>query len=94
MDSIIEAIKTKKIIEFHYDGLFRYAEPHVYGRINGKLFLLTFQLKGQTKTGGLPEWRLFEMQLISDIKITDISFPGKREATGRHKIQDVIAMVD
>lgn len=77
-DLIRTAIAEKRIIEFDYDGYHRIAEPHIYGVLNGINELLTFQLRGGSSSGGIPDWRRFKLQGISNLKLLDEHFPGKR----------------
>ena len=49
-----EAIRSKRLIEFEYDGLRRVAEPHDYGVQNGIMKLLVYQVRGDSKSGRLP----------------------------------------
>lgn len=96
MDDIIKtAIFEKKLLEFTYDGLQRIAEPHVYGVKDGKYELLVYQIRGQSRSGGLPNWRRVELRKISNMRILDESFPGSRPTlSGKHSNFDTtIAIV-
>ena len=55
----------------------RKAEPHVYGVLNGKKSILTYQTGGSSKSGG-PQWRRVNFDEITDFVITEDTFPGKR----------------
>lgn len=96
MDStIITAINEKRLLEFSYDGLNRIAEPHVYGVKDGKYELLVYQIRGQSKSGGLPNWRRVELKKVANIQILDEIFPGRRPTpSGKHSSFDrIIAIV-
>lgn len=95
-NTILEAIRGKKLIEFYYRGLPRIAEPHVYGITNGARQLLGYQTGGQSSNGGLPDWRRFDLDQISQLTILAGSFPGRRPIpSGRHSSWDLrIAVVD
>jgi hypothetical protein len=77
---LCDSIRDRRIIEFHYEGGIRVVEPHCYGlqRETGEEVLLGYQTGGHTRTGGVPDWRLYEVSRISGLKITDISFLGPR----------------
>ena len=82
---LIEAIRSKKMIEFNYSGHHRVAEPHVYGRHGGKEQLLVYQVGGSSSSGGLPEWRRVDVPRISDLVVSDQTFPGSRPTqSGEH----------
>ena len=79
MDDIIKAgIEEKRLLEFDYDAYHRIAEPHIYGILNGIYEILTFQLRGGSSSGGIPDWRRFKVNGISNLKLLDEHFPGKR----------------
>jgi len=96
MDSlIISAINEKKLLEFTYDGLVRIVEPHVYGVTDGKYELLVYQIRGQSRSGGLPNWRRVILNKVTNMKILDESFSGRRPTpSGKHSSFDrTIAIV-
>jgi hypothetical protein len=85
------AIHQKHLIKFRYQGKIRIAEPHDYGIQNGKLRLFCYQTGGQSGSGTLPDWRLFEIVEISGLEILSETFPGRREiASGKHHVWDEI----
>ena len=94
--TIIEAIETKKMLQFNYHGYERIVEPHVYGTKNGKDALQSYQVSGKSSSGGLPQWRRFFLDDLHDIKILNESFPGKRDyPSGIHSSFDnIIKLVD
>ena len=49
-DIIIQAINEKKVVKFDYHGFDRVAEPHVYGTLNGIKSILTYQIRGGSKS--------------------------------------------
>jgi hypothetical protein len=77
---ICDSIRERKIIEFHYEGGIRVVEPHCCGlhRDTGKEVLIGYQTGGHTRSGGVPDWRVYEVSNISGLKVTDISFLGPR----------------
>ena len=92
-DIIRQAIINKQIIQFNYNGLTRIVEPHVFGIKNGKLGLLVFQIGGQSSSGGLPNWRLLDINKIRDLQIINQNFPGKRPtSTDQHS--DFTTIID
>ncbi len=90
MDALIrQAITEKHLIEFQYHGHHRVAEPHVYGRNNGVLQLLVYQVRGQSSSGRLPDWRRVDLHEISGLRLLNERFPGKRpNPSGEHSRWD------
>jgi hypothetical protein len=79
MNQVIkQAITSKKLVEFMYNGHIRVIEPHVLGINGGITQFLGFQISGSSGSGGLPEWRRFDLPKMLDLKILDKSFPGGR----------------
>jgi hypothetical protein len=71
------AIAEKRLVELVYNEKRRIVEPHDYGVQNGSIKLLGYQLSGAS-SGALPNWRWFEVDLITDIRLLDRRFPGGR----------------
>ena len=77
------------MIRFVYRGHVRIAEPHVAGIKDGKEGMLTYQTGGSSSSGGLPMWRRFELDGVSQLEMLDDDFPGRREASsGEHSSWD------
>lgn len=95
-EQIIKAIRGKRLIEFIYHGLQRIAEPHVFGYLNGIKQLLVYQIRGQSRSGGLPNWRRVDIHEMSQLGILDETFPGRRpHPSGKHSSWDsYIAVVE
>lgn len=84
-----DAITNKLVVEFSYGGHNRIAEPHVLGVSNGSAQLLGYQTGGSSNSGGLPEWRRFDLGGISGLKVLSQTFPGKRPfPSGKHSAWD------
>lgn len=97
MDAIVrQAITEKRLIQFTYQQLPRVAEPHVYGRKDGRVGLMTYQVGGQSKSGAIPNWRRVYFDEISDMQILSEHFAGSRVhelKSGRHSDWDETFMV-
>jgi len=88
-NTILLGIREKKILSFDYKGFQRIAEPHVYGIKDRDLQLLAYQIAGKTSEGLLPDWRRFSLKLITNLKITNQNFAGKRPfPSGKHSQWD------
>jgi hypothetical protein len=84
-----DAIANKHVVEFTYGGHRRVAEPHVLGVSNGATQLLGYQIGGSSSSGGLPEWRRFDLVGMGGVSVTQHSFPGKRPfPSGKHSTWD------
>ena len=86
MEQLIQqALEGKKLIEFIYSGHPRLIEPHVLGVNGGITQVLGYQVGGSSSSGGIPEWRRFDLPRISGLKVTSTSFPGRRPfPSGKH----------
>lgn len=80
-----DAIDHRRVVRFRYDGLERVVEPHVLGTRDGRLQVLTWQLGGASSSGRLPAWRLFFVDDLLDLELTEDRFAGPRATTGRHR---------
>src|SRR5579871_123448 len=78
------AISQRRLIRLKYHGKERIVEPHDYGIHKGSAKLLAYQVGGSS-SGPLPNWRWFEIALISDLSLLDQTFPGGRPPeSGNH----------
>jgi hypothetical protein len=79
------AIKHRRLIRFVYHNKERIVEPHDYGILNGARKLFGYQVAGSSSSGKLPNWRLLDTNLISNLQLLDRTFPGGRSTpSGRH----------
>jgi len=79
-DTICEAIENRLMLRLSYNGGQRLIEPHCYGEGNkGHDLLRVFQVDGFSVRGGIPDWRLFIVNKVSDLTLTNIEFDGPRD---------------
>jgi predicted DNA-binding transcriptional regulator YafY len=73
MTEIIKtAIESKKCLYFQYHGFERIVEPHTYGKTTaGNDAIRAYQIRGESESGGLPEWRLFRKDEIHGLRLLD-----------------------
>lgn len=77
-DLLCRAITDKYLVQFKYDGRSRIVEPFVCGiSTAGNYVLRGFQIRGSDKTKPLC-WRLYELEEILQMNITQHNFNGKR----------------
>lgn len=90
MNQIIQqAIASKKLMEFTYSGHPRLIEPHVLGINAGVIQVLGYQVGGSSGSGGIPEWRRFDLLKISRLKVSTQTFSGRRPfPSGKHSSWD------
>ncbi len=82
------AIKDRRIIRLRYRAKERIVEPHDYGVQNGRRRLLAYQIAGSSN-GPLPNWRLMDVDLISELEPLDKTFRGgRRVPSGKHYTWD------
>jgi hypothetical protein len=87
-DALIRfAITHRRLLRFSLHGRVRIAEPHDYGKMDGKERLLAYQVAGESSSGKLPGWRMVVLSEASRFEVLDRTFPGGREA-GEHKKWD------
>ena len=90
MEQILKgAIAGKYLVEFWYRDHQRIAEPHVLGVAGGVIQLLGYQVQGYSSSGGIPEWRRFDLDKMSRLSALSELFPGKRPfPSGKHSSWD------
>jgi predicted DNA-binding transcriptional regulator YafY len=86
------ALAQRRIVELTYAGRRRVVEPHVLGTYHGRLQLLAYQVAGQSSSGGLPEWRRFDVDRIFRVQLLESHF-GTRPARDHARFDEVIAFV-
>jgi hypothetical protein len=89
-NSIRSAILGKKVVEFDYHGYHRIAEIHIFGIHNGEIKIQVYQIRGETSSGGLPEWRTMEISQISKLEITNKTFAPRLSPTGEPNAFDEV----
>lgn len=73
-NQICEAIRTKRVLAFTYDGTARQVEPHAHGAdLDGDESLRDWQIFG-TGSG----WRMFHTAKMTGLTTTDKTFSGPR----------------
>lgn len=77
---ICNAIENKKIIQFYYEGGVSVVEPHCYGihKDTGNEVLCGFQTEGFSRSGGLPNWRFFIVDKMSNLMVKNEYFTEPR----------------
>ena len=89
---IRQAISQKRLVEVCYNGWYRVAEPHDYGKLNGVDCLLIYQLRSKADPARESKgWRLLDVPKIESMTILDGTFKGSRsDAHQSHHVWDVI----
>ncbi len=88
-EDILYAINNLIVLEFYYDESYRLVEPHVLGVHNSKIQTLCYQLNGDSASGGIPEWRRFDNDSISNIVFSKERFTAPRSTRGgKHSVFD------
>ena len=78
-DIIIEAIENRKLLEFIYKDHHRVVEPYTFGvSSKGNDNLSAFQIDGTSENIVVPDWGLFTIDKIVDLKILNQTFEGTR----------------
>jgi len=77
--TICRAIRERKVISFFYGGGNRLVEPHYYSESRDRNELLrAYQIGGHSESGQPQGWKLFRINELSSLSITEKTFPGPR----------------
>ena len=78
---ICSAIESRGVIRFYYKGGTRLVEPFCYGlhKSTGNEVLRGYQIGGYSVSGEPVGWRLYQLNKITNLVITDKIFSGIRE---------------
>jgi len=81
INRICSAIDAKKVISFYYRGGIRFVEPFCYGlhKSTGEEVLRGYQVKGFSEFGEPYGWKIYLLNEISKLMITDNTFKGDRK---------------
>jgi hypothetical protein len=76
---IIEAIRSRRLLEFRYDGGKRVVEPHTFGidKYNREM-LCGYQTGGASKSAKPVGWKFFLVAKLSGLRATDEHFATPR----------------
>jgi hypothetical protein len=74
---IKQAMNQKRLIEFYYQELRRIAEPHIIGLNNELVQVLVYQIRGESNSMKLPDWRRMNLDDMSRVQILDETFFNK-----------------
>jgi len=76
---IKNAVETRTILKFSYDGEPRVVEPHACGiSIAGNDVLRCYQISGGSVSGTVPGWHLMKQSKIENLIVTDSHFDSPR----------------
>ncbi len=79
MTDICPAINNLQLISFSYHGYSRVVEPHTYGvNTKGHRALRAYQVRGESRTGRVPDWRYFRRDEMYDETVLQETFEGPR----------------
>lgn len=92
-----EAIRSRQIISFAYDGHPRIVEPAAFGRhaSTGNLVLRGYQVGGSSRTRLVPLWDLFLVEKMGSPAVTGETFaevPPKYKRDDKH-INPILAQL-
>ncbi len=85
MNSVIcQAINNRKLLKLAYHWGFRLVEPHAYGvNNNGHDLLRCYQVGGASDSGQPKGWKLFRVDEIHQLHVTEDSFSRPRDGYKR-----------
>lgn len=77
--NIKNAIQTKCLLSFVYDGFQRVVEPHTYGiDTKGHSALRAYQVRGGSESGEYIGWKLFHVDQMHQVTVVTQHFSGPR----------------
>lgn len=78
---ITKAITERIVIQFEYDGFTRIVEPFTLGihKTTNNTVLRSFRVGGYSKSEREPQWRLFDLSNITNLKLTNQKAMNFRE---------------
>lgn len=77
--NIKNAIQTKCLLSFVYDGFQRVVEPHTYGiDTKGHTALRAYQVRGGSESGEYVGWKLFHVDQMQQVAVVTQHFSGPR----------------
>lgn len=77
--TLINAIQSRQILTFTYDGQPRTVEPHAYGLSTaGNKVIRVYQTAGRSNSGRVPDWTLMTVSKIVGLTMTGSSFSSAR----------------
>ena len=77
MTSIIcTAIDQRQLIYFRFHDIERVVQPatHGYHRGTGSEVVRGYQVLGASKSGPIPDWRLYRVKIMEDVQVLDETF--------------------
>ena len=73
------AIRSRRVINFYYDGGRRTVEPYCYGASGtGHELLRGYQTAGYSRSGVPQGWKMFRLDELSGLAMTDEVFMTNR----------------
>ena len=83
IDELAQAIRERRVVEFDYQRRHRVVEPHTLGVLDGVEELLGYQTGGESRSGGVPDWRRFRVRAIQNLQLLSQRFGSRPGRTGR-----------
>jgi len=81
---ICDAIHNRRVLKFTYHGHPRVVEPHAYGLSQAENEVIRcYQTGGTSRSGKMPDWKLFEIDEIRLLTVTEEHFVNARNGYRR-----------
>lgn len=75
MNAICEAIRDRKLLQFHYRGKLRVVAPYCHGfSARGSELLRAIQVRGASSSGGFGKGKLWTVTEMVDARVLDELF--------------------
>jgi hypothetical protein len=81
--TLCKAIRSRRLVQFSYEGLIRVVEPYIVGQApSGNLVLSGWAVRG-SKSGHFPRWRYYSLGKIEAVTVLEEPFAGPRPGYNR-----------
>ena len=82
--TIVQAIRDKRVLEIHYHGYSRIVEPHTFGATKkNRDAIRGYQTAGGSVSGESPGWKLLCLDEIVSLRVLDNQFEMPRQGYKR-----------
>ncbi|WP_454641736.1 hypothetical protein [Bradyrhizobium liaoningense] len=73
------AINERRLVKLWYDPGIRTIESHALGYgSQGQILLRAFQIEGASRSDEHVNWKLFRLDRMRDVELTEVGFSGPR----------------
>lgn len=76
--AICEAVRSRRLLEFRYQGRSRVVAPYCHGvSARGAEVLRAVQVRGESASGGFGFGKLWKVAAMQDLRVLDEAYAGR-----------------